>query len=137
MVPVKLTSIFLKREVEKNEGSLHISFVTDLNSEIKIQINNKSWRKKIVFLQYNVIIENIEMISPQISCSHHVIAGHLNGHKIGYWFETGNALSFRLVVEGHFWNRTASTFKVMLNNCKTRNWSFLHITKQSLRKNNK
>jgi len=32
MVPVKLTSIFLKRAVEKNEGSLHNSFATDLNS---------------------------------------------------------------------------------------------------------
>jgi len=32
MVPVKLTSIFLKRAVEKNEGSLQSSFATDLNS---------------------------------------------------------------------------------------------------------
>lgn len=102
MVPIKLTSIFLKRAVEKNEGSLHISFVTVLNSEIRIQINNKSCRKKLVFIQYNVIIENIELINPQISCSHHVIAGHPNGHKIGYQFETENALSFRLVVEDHF-----------------------------------
>lgn len=32
MVPVKLTSIFLKRALEINEGSLQISLVTDLNS---------------------------------------------------------------------------------------------------------
>jgi hypothetical protein len=31
-VPVHATSIFLKRALEKNEGSLHMSFVTDLNS---------------------------------------------------------------------------------------------------------
>lgn len=30
--PVPLTSIFLKRTAEKNEGSLQISLVTDLNS---------------------------------------------------------------------------------------------------------
>ena len=33
-MPVLLTSIFLKREGEKNDGSLHTSFVTALNSGI-------------------------------------------------------------------------------------------------------
>lgn len=33
--PVPLTSIFLKRAVEKNDGSLHISLVISLNSDIQ------------------------------------------------------------------------------------------------------
>lgn len=33
-MPVLLTSIFLKREVEKNDGSLQTSFVIALNSAI-------------------------------------------------------------------------------------------------------
>lgn len=33
--PLQLTSIFLKRAVERNEGNLQISFVTDLNSALK------------------------------------------------------------------------------------------------------
>jgi len=32
--PVPLTSIFLKRAVEKNDGSLQTSLVTNLNSDI-------------------------------------------------------------------------------------------------------
>lgn len=33
-MPVELMSIFLKRAGEKNDGNLHISLVTGLNSEI-------------------------------------------------------------------------------------------------------
>lgn len=32
--PVPLTSIFLKRDMEKNDGSLQTSLVTDLNSDM-------------------------------------------------------------------------------------------------------
>ncbi len=32
--PVLLTSIFLKRDMEKNDGSLQTSLVTDLNSDM-------------------------------------------------------------------------------------------------------
>lgn len=31
-IPMQSVSIFLKRAEEKNDGSLHMSFVTDLNS---------------------------------------------------------------------------------------------------------
>lgn len=38
-MPVELTSIFLKSAGEKNDGNLHISLVTGLNSEIPHKIN--------------------------------------------------------------------------------------------------
>lgn len=99
MVPVKLTSIFLKRMVEKNEGILHISFVKDLNSETRLQ---RYKIKKLVSLHNDVTTEHIEPISSQISCSYQVIANHPYDCKIDYQLETGNGLSFHLEVDGHF-----------------------------------
>lgn len=37
-MPVELTSIFLKSAGEKNDGNLHISLVTGLNSGIHIKL---------------------------------------------------------------------------------------------------
>jgi hypothetical protein len=34
-IPVSPVSIFLKRELERKVGSLHMSFVTDLNSKLE------------------------------------------------------------------------------------------------------
>lgn len=39
-MPVQLTSIFVKSAMEKNDGSLQISFVASLNSDIHENVNS-------------------------------------------------------------------------------------------------
>jgi len=64
--PEPVTSIFWKRTVEKNDGSLHISFVTTLKSDSK--------KKNVI-----AIAEQSNTMSGIVS--HRSMAGQLYDHR--------------------------------------------------------
>lgn len=74
-IPVQSASIFLKSAVEKNDGSLQISFVTGLNSE-------SPWKCKLINSHYWLVICSYLILKvPDGSVDNRVTnCKHINGN---------------------------------------------------------
>lgn len=79
IIPVQLLSIFLKRAVDKKDGSLHTSLVTDLNSASQQNNYSSTWsrgrggERKSYKRNKN---EKKKERPKKAYASHHVLAGH-------------------------------------------------------------